>query len=93
MVQSTYAIAKSAKEQRQRFAGEIVPNAQRAYESVTSKYTAGTATLTDVLDIQRAYNDAALGLVERTAAYFKAIAELERAVGEPLEQITGKRNK
>jgi cobalt-zinc-cadmium efflux system outer membrane protein len=94
MVRGAYAIAKSAKEQRVRFAEEIVPNAQSAYESVTSKYTAGTSTLTDVLDIQRAYNDAALGLVERTAAYLKAVAELERAVGEPLEQInSGRTNK
>ncbi len=93
MVQGAYAVAKSTREQRERFAGEIVPNARRAYESVTSKYTAGTATLTDVLDIQRAYNDAALGLVERTAAYLKAIADLERAVGEPLEQFSRGRSK
>ncbi len=87
MVQGAHAIAKSAKEQRERFAGTIVPEAKRAYESVTSNYTAGAATLTDLLDIQRAYNDAALGLVERTAAYLKAIADLERAVGEPLEKM------
>lgn len=87
MVQGAHAIAKSAKEQRERFAGKIVPEAKRAYESVTSNYTAGAATLTDLLDIQRAYNDAALGLVERTAAYLKAIADLERAVGEPLEKM------
>ncbi len=87
MVQGAYALAKSAKEQRERFAGKIVPDARRAYESVTSNYTAGAATLTDVLDIQRAYNEAALGLVERTAAYLKAIAQLEQAVGEPLENM------
>ena len=87
-VRGAHAIAKSMKEQRERFAGEIVPNARLAYESVTSKYTAGTSTLTDVLDIQRAYNDAALGFVERTAAYLKAIADLERAIGEPIEQIS-----
>lgn len=87
MVQGSYAMAKAAEEQRARFAGKIVPDAKRAYESVTSNYTAGIATLTDLLDIQRAYNDAALGLVERTAAYLKAIADLERAVGEPLEKM------
>lgn len=83
-VQGAHAVARSAKEQRERFASSIVPDARRAYESVTSNYTAGTATLTDLLDIQRAYNEAALGLVERTAAYLKAIADLERAVGEPI---------
>jgi outer membrane protein TolC len=87
MVQGAHAVAKSARDQRERFASKIVPAARRAYESVTSNYTAGTATLTDLLDIQRAYNDAALGLVERTAAYLKAVAQLEQAVGEPLEQM------
>lgn len=84
MVKGAYAVAKSAREQRERFAETIVPEARRAYESVTSNYTAGAATLTDLLDIQRAYNEAALGLVERTAAYLKAMADLERAVGAPL---------
>ncbi len=87
MVQSAHALARSAREQRERFASKIVPEARRAYDSITSNYTAGTATLTDLLDIQRAYNDAALGLVERTAAYLKTLAQLEQAVGEPLEQI------
>ncbi len=91
MVRGAYAVAKSAKEQRERFASEIVPEARRAYESVTSKYAAGAATLTDVLDIQRAYNDAELGLVERSAAYLKAIADLERAIGEPIEQVSSSR--
>lgn len=88
LVEGAHAVAKSAWEQRQRFADKIVPEARRAYESVTSNYTAGAASLTDLLDIQRAYNDAALGLVERTAAYLKAIADLERAVGQPIGKDT-----
>ena len=87
LVEGAYAVAKSAKDQRDRFAGKIVPDARRAYESVTSNYTAGVASLTDVLDVQRAYLSAEIGLVERTAGYIKAIADLERAVGEPLERM------
>jgi outer membrane protein, heavy metal efflux system len=84
MVRGAHAVAKSAREQRERFADSIVPDARRAYESITSNYSAGAANLTDLLDIQRAYNEPALGLVERTAAYLKAIADLERAVGQPI---------
>ncbi len=83
-VQSTYAMARAMREQREQFADKILPKSRQAYESVTSAYSAGSATLTDLLDVQRAYLSAELGLIDRTAGTLRAIAELERAIGEPL---------
>ncbi len=84
-VQAAYAMARAMREQRDRFADEVLPRARQAYDSVTSAYSAGSATLTDLLDVQRAYLGAELGLIDRTAGTLRAIAELERAIGEPLE--------
>ena len=85
-VQAAYAMARAMREQRDRFADEILPGARQAYESVTSAYSAGSATLTDLLDVQRAYLGAELGLIDRTAGTLRAIADLERAIGEPLDR-------
>jgi len=84
-VQAAYAMAQAMREQRDRFASEIIPGASQAYESTTAGYSSGTTTLTDLLDVQRAYLSAQLGLIERTAGYLRAIADLERAIGEPLD--------
>ncbi len=84
-VQAAYAMARAMREQRDSFAENILPKARQAYESVTSAYSAGSATLTDLLDVQRAYLSAELGLIDRTAGTLRAIAELERAIGEPLD--------
>jgi len=84
-VQATYAMARAMRDQRDRYASEIIPGARLAYESVTSSYSTGVTSLTDLLDVQRAYLGAELGLIDRTAGYLRAIADLERAIGEPLD--------
>lgn len=87
-VQSAYAMARSMREQRDRFAKEIIPGAEQAYQSTISAFSAGSASLTDLLDVQRAYLGAKLGLIDRTAGYLRAVADLERAIGEPLERAS-----
>lgn len=84
-VQTAYALARAMREQRDRFASKIIPAARQAYESVISSYSAGSTSLTDLLDVQRAYLGAELGLIDRTAGYLRAIADLERAIGQPLD--------
>lgn len=84
-VQAAYALARAMREQHDRFASKIIPAARQAYESVTSSYSAGSTSLTDLLDVQRAYLGAELGLIDRTAGYLRAIADLERAIGRPLD--------
>lgn len=86
-VQAAYAMAHSMREQRDRFAKEIIPGAEQAYQSTISSYTAGSTSLTDLLDVQRAYLGAQLGLIDRTAGYLRAVADLERAIGEPLDHV------
>jgi len=89
-VRAAHAMARSMQQQRSRYANEIVPGARQAYESAQSAYAAGTSSLTDLLDIQRAYLSAELGLIERTAGYLRTVAELERALGEPLHHSPAK---
>jgi len=89
-VRAAHAMAQSMFTQRDRFASEIVPGTRQAYDSAQSAYSSGTASLTDLLDVQRAFLAAELGLVERTVGYLRAVAELERAIGEPLHPISTK---
>ncbi len=84
-VQAAYAMASAMREQRDRYAAEIIPSARQAAESTTAAYAVGTAGLTDLLDVQRAALAAELGLIDRTAGYLRAVADLESAIGEPLE--------
>ncbi len=84
-VQAAYAMALTMREQRDRYAAEILPSARQAVESKTAGYSAGTAGLTDLLDVQRATLGAELGMIDRTAGYLRALADLERAIGEPLK--------
>ncbi len=84
-VQGAYAMARAMRDQRDRYAAEIIPGARLAVESVTSGFATGTVGLTDLLDVQRAALAAELGLVDRTAGYLRAVADLERAIGEPLD--------
>lgn len=83
-VEGAHAMARAALEQRNRYAGQIIPQARRASESTLSDYTAGMTPLTDVLAVQQARLEAEIGLVERHAAYLKALADLERAIGASL---------
>jgi outer membrane protein, heavy metal efflux system len=85
-VQSAYAMARAMREQRDRFASEIIPGARQAYESTSSAYRTGATSLTDLLDVQQALLGAELGLIDRTSGYLRAVADLERAIGEPLDQ-------
>jgi len=85
-VQAAHALARAMREQRDRFASAIIPGARQAYQSTVSGYSTGGTSLTDLLDVMRAYLGAELGLIDRTAGYLRSMAELERAVGEPLEK-------
>lgn len=84
-VQAAHAMARAMAEQRVRYAREIIPGARQAYESTASGYRSGSVSLTELLDVQRATLTAELGLIDRTAGYLRAVAELERAIGEPLD--------
>ncbi|MFV0415607.1 MAG: TolC family protein [Chthoniobacterales bacterium] len=83
-VQSAYAMADTMKKERSRYAKTILPDARDAYESSVASYSVGNISLTDLLDVQRALLAAELGLINRSADYLRAIADLERAIGEPI---------
>ncbi|MFV0336763.1 MAG: TolC family protein [Chthoniobacterales bacterium] len=83
-VQAAYAMADTMKKERKRYAEKILPDARNAYESGVASYSVGDASLTDLLDVQQAYLAAELGLINRNADYLRAIADLERAIGEPI---------
>jgi len=89
-VQAAYAMARTMREQRDRYIREILPQARQAWESTISGYGSGTVSLTDLLDVQRAYLTAEIGRIDRTAGYLRAFAELERAVGVPLSSNLSK---
>lgn len=68
----------------------VLPAAQSAFERINEGYRLGKFGYLDVLDAQRTLFDARARYLQALTDYHKAVAEVERLVGEPL--VTGQTN-
>lgn len=66
---------------------DVLPLAQRAYEATTERYLQGLFGYVDVLDAQRTLFEARQHYIETLSAYHKAVADVERLIGQSLEGI------
>ena len=66
-------------------AGEVLPALEEALQMTEGGYREGRVDLLRVLDAQRAVLEARLAALDARAAWQRALAELERASGTPIE--------
>ena len=84
-VRLAYATAATAFEQARYIRDELLPEARRAYDVARISYGLGGSSALEVLDARRTLLDAESQYADALGAANDARAELERAVGEPLE--------
>ncbi len=66
---------------------DVVPGARSAFEAVKEGYRYGKFDYLDMLDAQRTLFEVSGRYIETMADYRKAVADLERLIGTPLELI------
>jgi cobalt-zinc-cadmium efflux system outer membrane protein len=85
---ATYAELSSAFVEATTLQAEVLPGAQSAFEAFSEGYRQGKFGFLDVLDAQRTLFEARGRYIEALTAYHRAVTEMERLVGEPLEAGT-----
>jgi len=88
-VRTTYAAAATALRQALFLRDQLLPEARRAYQIALTSYGLGGSSALDVLDARRTLLDAESQLADALGAANDARADLERAVGRPLEPVAG----
>ena len=72
------------------FRDTVIPQAHQALQATTAAYQANRTDFLNLLDSYRVLLQRRLDSFHAVAAYLGSIAELERAVGLPLEEIASK---
>lgn len=78
---------ETIQEQIRLFETALLPQAEQALRSGESAYASGEGGVLDLLDSSRMLLEIRLGLAQLRTDYWKAAAELERAVGAPLAEV------
>jgi outer membrane protein TolC len=86
-VRTTYATAATALEQAAYLRDQLVPEAREAYTIASTSYGLGGSSALEVLDARRTLLDAESQYAEALGAANDARADLERAIGIPLDSI------
>ena len=63
---------------------EVLPSAQSVFDAVTEGYRIGKFDFLEMLDAQRTLFDVRGSYIDALAKYHKAVADMERLIGEPL---------
>src|SRR5207244_1182689 len=84
-VRTTYAAALTALRQAVFLRDEVLPAAREAYRIASVSYGLGGSSALDVLDARRTLVDAQGQYADALGAANDARADLERAVGVPLD--------
>jgi outer membrane protein, heavy metal efflux system len=63
---------------------EVLPGAQSAFDAVTEGYRIGKFDFLEMLDAQRTLFDVRGSYIDALAEYHRAVADVERLIGEPL---------
>jgi cobalt-zinc-cadmium efflux system outer membrane protein len=85
---TTYAELSSAFAEATTLQTDVLPGAQSAFEAFSEGYRQGKFGFLDVLDAQRTLFEARGRYLEALTAYHRAVADMERLIGEPLEAVT-----
>ena len=64
---------------------EVLPSAQGTFDAVTEGYRIGKFDFLEMLDAQRTLFDVKGSYIDALAKYHRAVADVERLVGEPLQ--------
>ena len=83
-VESSVNAFVTARRTVERYEGTLLERARRARDITQVQYTAGSATLTDLLDAQRSYVQVNSGYLDELVAYWTAVFQLEQAIGKEL---------
>jgi cobalt-zinc-cadmium efflux system outer membrane protein len=83
-----YRRAEAATSRLRALRDEVVPSMKEAYEMTEEGFRSGRIDLLHVLDAQRAYLENRLAEVEADATWSRAAADLERAAGADLTEVT-----
>jgi cobalt-zinc-cadmium efflux system outer membrane protein len=67
---------------------EVLPSAQSTFDAVTEGYRIGKFDFLEMLDAQRTLFDVRSSYIDALAKYHKAVADVERLIGEPLQSTT-----
>ena len=86
-VRSAYATASTAIRQVVFLRDELVPAAREAYRVASVSYSLGGSSALEVLDARRTLLDAESQLADALAAANVASADLQRALGLPLQSL------
>jgi cobalt-zinc-cadmium efflux system outer membrane protein len=86
-VRTTYATAATALQQAEYLRDQLVPEAREAYNIASTSYGLGGSSVLQVLDARRTLLDAESQYAEALGAANDARADLERAIGMPLDSI------
>ena len=63
---------------------DVLPGAQSAFDAVTEGYRIGKFDFLEVLDAQRTFFEVRGSYIDALAEYHRAVADVERLIGEPL---------
>jgi outer membrane protein TolC len=83
-VQSSFARVVQAAEVVRLYRDQALPASERSLESAQANYTTGDLDFLRLLDTERQLNDQRERYYAAQAEYHQRLAELERAVGEPV---------
>ena len=64
---------------------KVLPGAQSAFDAATEGYRIGKFDFLDMLDAQRSLFEVKGSYINALAAHHKAVANVERLIGEPLQ--------
>ena len=83
-VESAVNTFSTARRVVERYESALLERAKRARDITTVQYTAGSATLTDLLDAQRSWVAVNTGYLAELVSYWTSVFLLEQAVGKEL---------
>ncbi len=83
-VQAAYTQLVQAAEVVRLYREQTIPASQRSLEAAQASYTTGTLDFLRLLDTERQLNEQREKYYAAIAEYHRRLAELERAVGEPV---------
>jgi outer membrane protein TolC len=69
------------------FENTLLPQAEQALRSTEAAYSTGEVGVLDLLDSERVLLDVRLSLTKFDSDYMKSLAEMERVIGVPLEEM------
>jgi cobalt-zinc-cadmium efflux system outer membrane protein len=82
-----YSRLETARTEALTTKAELLPGAQQAFDAAQTGYREGKYGHLEVLDTQRTLNEARTRYLDVLAAYQKAVADVERLTGTPLNTV------